>query len=106
MRGAQAHALSAMELSKKLSMPAEMVARAIEELRRSGSVEAAGGLVRLTLSSEDLVGMDELVRLYDEDRIVVVRTLSEIAMEKIRSMAARTFADAFHIRRKKEDGDG
>lgn len=44
---------------------------------------------------------------YREDRIAILNALSAIAMGKIRSMAARAFADAFVLRKKKpEDHDG
>ena len=66
----------------------------------------AGGLVRLTLPADDGKALGELTDLYEEDRITVVRMMSEVAMDKIRGMAARTFADAFTLKKKKEDGDG
>jgi hypothetical protein len=106
LRAAQAMTSSVKELSKKLQMPVDVIERTVEELVRGKYVEVAGGLTRLILKSEDLVPIDELVALYDSDRILVVRTLSEIAMDKIRGMAARTFADAFHLRKKKDSEDG
>jgi hypothetical protein len=49
-----------------------------------------------------------LTKLYDEDRIVVLRLIAQIAIERVRSQAATLFADAFVIRSKKrkEDPDG
>lgn len=46
-----------------------------------------------------------LMVLYTEDRVAVVATLSSNAMRRIRSMAARTFAEAF-VLKKKRDGAG
>lgn len=106
LRGAPAMTSSINELSKKLQLAPDLVGRAIDDLVRSHLIEVAGGLTRLTPGSEDLAAIDELVQVYDDDRILVVRTLSEIAMDKIRGMAARTFADAFHFRKKKDGQDG
>lgn len=103
---ATAHTSSVPELSKALSMPRDLVERAIDELARAAAVNHAGGLVRLTLGADDGRALGELTQLYDDDRITVVRMMSEVAMDKIRGMAARTFADAFTLKKKKEDGDG
>ncbi len=94
------------ELASAIALPLEIVSRAVDELVRAGFVENAGGLTRLTASPADRAAVGELVELYDEDRILVVRALSQIAMDKIRGMAARTFADAFKLRKKREDDDG
>jgi hypothetical protein len=49
---------------------------------------------------------ETLMKHYTEDRVLVVNTATRIAMERIRNMAASTFADAFLIRpRKKRDDD-
>lgn len=103
---APAHTSSVPELAKEVQLSEDVVERTVDELRRGGLVHVAGGLVRLTLQPADAAAVSELAELYDEDRVLVVRTLSEIAVEKIRSMAARTFADAFQLRRKKRDSDG
>ena len=43
--------------------------------------------------------------LYDEDRLSVVTALASSATRRIRSMAARTFAEAFVLKKKYKDGD-
>lgn len=103
---APARTLSVPELSKQLQLPRDIVERGVDELCRVGVVHVAGGLARLAIPADDPTALEELAALYDEDRLLVVRTLTDIAMNKIRGMAARTFADAFQLRRKKEDGDG
>lgn len=40
-----------------------------------------------------------LCRLYDSERLLVVRFMTALAMDRIRASAARTFADAFRFRR-------
>lgn len=103
---APASTSSTPELIRQLQLGRDEVERAVDELRRASTVEVAGGLVRLTVSAEEGAAIAELAQLYDDDRLLVVRTMSEIAMDRIRGMAARTFADAFTIKRKKGDGDG
>lgn len=47
-----------------------------------------------------------LADVYEERRLEVMRILSDSALERIRSAAARTFADAFVIGRSKGKKDG
>ncbi len=103
---APAHTSSIPELASKLGLTRELVERAVLELARTGIVHVAGGLTRLTVSGADAPAFAELARLYEEDRLLVVRIMSEVAMDRIRGMAARTFADAFQLRKKKDDDDG
>jgi sulfur relay (sulfurtransferase) DsrF/TusC family protein len=101
-----AHTLSVPELCTRLKLSSRVVDRGIDELTHAGVVRLADGAVRLTLDAQDVPAMDEIAALYDEDRLLVVRALTEIAMEKSRGMTARAFADAFQLRKKKEDDDG
>lgn len=107
LQRAPAHTLSMPELSEQLQLSSQLVERGVDELARAGVVDVASGRARLTLPPQDVAALDEIATLYDEDRLLVIRTLTEIAMDKMRGMAARAFADAFKIRRKKEEnGDG
>jgi predicted transcriptional regulator len=93
---APARTLSIPELAAEVQLAEGLVERTVEELRGAGLVEVAGGLVRLAAEWGGGAGeaaVTELAELYDEDRVLVVRTLSELAVEKIRGMAARTFAE-------------
>ena len=72
----------------------------------AGDLDGAGKIARLTPKPEDAEAVSELAALYDEDRLLVLKALSKVAMERIRGMAARTFADAFQLRGKKDDEDG
>lgn len=56
--------------------------------------------------SAQAVGVDRLARAYVERRLEVVRQMSANAIARLRSSAARTFADAFLLGNKKtRDGD-
>jgi hypothetical protein len=41
-----------------------------------------------------------LCRLYDEDRLAVLKEMTALAMDRIRNSAARAFSEAFRIRRR------
>jgi hypothetical protein len=99
------HALSLCELSTKLKLSSQIVERGLDELVHAGAVRLVDEVVHLSLAPQDIPAMDEIATVYDDDRLLVVRTLTELSMNRIRGMAARAFADAFQLRRKKEDGD-
>lgn len=103
---ATAHTRSARELATDTRLPIDTIERALGELVAAKFVELAGGLARLAIPAAQREHLGMLVELYEGDRILFVRLLSEISMTKIRGMAARAFADAFQLRKKPEDGDG
>jgi hypothetical protein len=103
---ATARTQSPRELSARIQLPVDLVERALEELVAAKFVELAGGLARLTVPAHLVDDVQALVELYATDRILIVRTLSELAVNRVRSMAARAFADAFQLRKKSEDDDG
>lgn len=47
-----------------------------------------------------------LMALYAEDRLSVVAALASVSVHRIRSMAARTFAEAFVLQKKHRKGEG
>jgi DNA-binding IclR family transcriptional regulator len=102
--------LSITELAHKFGLQPEETRGIVAELVRSNlvAVDLADGeeIVRIAPKDEDGAALNELARLYDEDRVLVVKTLSTIALDRIRGMAARTFADAFQLRKKKDRDDG
>jgi hypothetical protein len=103
---ATARTQSPRELAARIQLPLDLVERALEDLVAAKYVELAGGLARLTVPAALVPDVQALVELYATDRILIVRTLSELAMDRVRGMAARAFADAFLIRKKSEDDDG
>ena len=103
---AAARTKSPKELAARIELPVDLVYRALADLVAAKFVELAGGLARLTIPADHVDQMQELVEIYATDRILIVRTLSELAMERVRGMAARAFADAFQLRKKGEDDNG
>jgi hypothetical protein len=80
----------------------------IGELRKAMLVDLnTGGDAQLMPPTEaDRRAVTELVEIYRADRAIVVRVLGELAMGRIRGMAAKAFSDAFVIKGKKGDSDG
>lgn len=100
--------LTAMMLADAVRLSHDHVATAVDELVQDGLLrEGPGGTVTYVVRSGDQdAALRSLARLYDDDRVLVVRALTQVAMDRLRSSAARTFADAFVVRRKKEPDDG
>ena len=97
------------ELCKALTLPRETIKQVTIELRTGMLCElTSDDEVRLVpLTEHERATVAELVKLYTEDRFAVVRALGQLAVERIRSLASRTFATAFIIRRdKKKPDDG
>lgn len=77
----------------------------LDELLQGGFVERRGQLCMLGPRAAE-PAVVSLLSLYDADRMVVVAELSSLALERIRSMASRAFANAFVLRKKRGDDDG
>jgi DNA-binding GntR family transcriptional regulator len=99
--------LSVPDLATALQIPRDVVRRLVMELRAASLVELTlRGQIQLQLPSPaDERAFAELSRLYRSDPVHVIRLLSDIAMERIRTMASRAFAKAFTLRKKDGSGD-
>ena len=91
------------DLARELQVGTDVMRRVAADLARSGLVELDGESVRLTPQDDELQTIAEGARV---DPRTMMRLLSSLALDRIRGMAARSFADAFTLRKKKEDGDG
>lgn len=109
-------AMTVADLARVLDLAPDEVRGVATELAHGGlvTIESAGAgqtdraseVVRLAPNDADAAALAELAVLYDEDCALVVKTLSTIAMDRIRGMAARRFADAFRLRKRKDGDDG
>lgn len=99
--------MSRTELERECRFSPDTVLEALGSLSQMNVVEldAERSFARLGKVAQD-PAFDALMRFYDDDRSAVLAMLSKVAMERIRSMAARAFADAFILRRKQGDDDG
>ena len=95
------------ELMRALQLEREATHALIAELARAGLVEIdeQGGGIRL---GGHAVGAawDELMQLYDEDRLMIVSALSALAVERIRTMAVRAFGEALVSKKKANKNEG
>jgi hypothetical protein len=103
---ASGKAMSHPQLETACQLSSELIEDALPSLQRSNIVELnpVDRSIRLGIASQD-PRFVALMQLYNEDRAGVLAVLSSAVMQRLRSMTARAFADAFVIR-KKRDGNG
>jgi DNA-binding IclR family transcriptional regulator len=71
----------------------------VADLVACGIVTAEEGRVKLDAGPRE-EAVAELERVYDTDRMTLVKAIAEAAMDRLRNLAGRAFADAFVIRKK------
>lgn len=92
-------------LRERLDLDRDELRRSLRELAAAGFV-TEGDERRVTLSRLDAEReprLSEIVTLYEQDKTRLVIAITEISLDRIRALAARAFADAFVIRRRKGD---
>lgn len=98
-------AWSAAEMAAALHIDDPLASRALAELSDRGVIEVSGEAqhARYRIGSEDELRrlVDLVARANVENRLEVVRLMHINAIKRMRAAAARTFADAFLVRRKK-----
>ena len=99
--------MSRSDLETECRFVPDTVDEALGSLLHMNVIEfdAERKLVRLGPATQD-PAFQTLMATYDDDRPAVLAMLSTIAMERIRSMTAGAFADAFVLRKKRGDDDG
>jgi hypothetical protein len=107
-----AQARSAEEVAAALRITVAGVAGALKELGEHRLLVAQGASAaaqRWRYAPADgslATSVDKLAQAYAGQRLEVVKQMSTNAIERLRSSAARTFADAFLLRGKRKDGGG
>jgi len=96
------------ELARELQVGDDVLRRLAVDLARTGVVNVdTDDRVHFTPNPAELGVIAECALLYEADRGHVIALMSAVALDRIRGMAARSFADAFTLRKKKKkDGDG
>ena len=93
------------ELMRALRMDREAVDALVGELARAELVCAGAARSAVELGPAARTPFcEELLRIYEDDRLAVVSTLSALSMARIRDMAARAFSEAF-VSKKKHSKD-
>ncbi len=88
------------DLATQLQVGREALRRVADEVVRSGMIDVNHEDVFRYRPGEWDPLMDEAAHMFAKEPSKLLRALTRIAMERIRGMAARTFADAFRIRKK------
>jgi hypothetical protein len=97
--------LSRDELMGALRMDRESVDGVVGELSCAGLVEASGARGAIGLGpAARTPACEDLLRIYEDDRLAVVSALSALSVARIRDMAARTFSETL-VSKKKLDKD-
>jgi hypothetical protein len=107
---AAASALPLREVATQLQVGRDVMRRVAEEAAAAGIVAIFDDdRIELLATDDELAGIDALGQLCANDRPRMSELLTSVAIERRRTMAARSFADAFKLgskRTKKGDGDG
>src|SRR4051812_47119981 len=96
LAGAPDATMTTDQLSNAVRLPSDVVRETIAELHGAQLVEvsSAGAIQVLAQSQGDRACLDELLDLYASSPLTVMRVLNELAMDRVRNMASRTFAEA------------
>lgn len=101
---AQPAARTTASIASALSLTTDEAKQVIAELHAAGVIVRDGTGWVHDATSRWARDVDELVAIYDRDRIEVLKLMTALAIERVRSQAANVFADAFLLRpRKKRD---
>lgn len=96
-------------LSARFRIAASLVSLALDGLQTGGFVEArAHGAEKqyayIAQSNHVEATLRQLIQAYREHPIPILKQMSANAIERVRTAALRTFADAFILRKDKKDG--
>lgn len=83
----------------------EAMRSSLSELLHAGLIEKRGTAYVLGPRGHEPT-VEEIMTLYGADRMSIIAELSSLAMERIRTMASKAFANAFVLRKKKKDDNG
>jgi predicted ArsR family transcriptional regulator len=89
-----------------LRIPVEAATRALEDLVERGLASVQEGGRRAyrfdPATPEVAAAVAALARVYAEQRLAIIKLLSDHAIERLRTGAARAFADSFLVGRRKK----
>jgi hypothetical protein len=95
------------EVAAVLNLPVPIVSATLDHLRAHHVLETvaeAADTFRYRPESPDAAEcVAALHRAYESDRLSIVKVMSANALERLRTSTIRTFADAFRLRRRKDD---
>lgn len=109
LRAEPDHPWTVDALSARLRIPASLVLLALDALQTAGFVNArpfGAEKQYACVAQTDYVEatLARLVQAYREHPIPILKQMSANAIERVRTAALRTFADAFILRKDNKDG--
>ena len=96
------------ELSERLKLNTQLIEDALSALQALGLVSSLPGHGSLYSPTDPgtRTAAERLLQVYREQPHRIIQLLSSYAIERVRTAALRTFADAFVISKKKDRDDG
>ncbi len=108
LHSAPGRSFTAHDIAETLRLPLDGASAALQGLVSHSLIEADKGRsstkFRFDPRAERAAAVEALARCWSTQRYEVARLLGTYAMERVRNSAARAFADAFVIGRRKKDG--
>ncbi|HEX6239806.1 MAG TPA: helix-turn-helix domain-containing protein [Polyangiales bacterium] len=104
---AESTAQSPRALSEVLNIPESIAESALQNLEAAGLVtrDEAGRAYRYAAADPELASaVEALAEAYRENRVQIIMTISNNAIERMRHGVLQLFSDAFRISRGKKDG--
>jgi hypothetical protein len=97
-------ALTRDALAARAGVPAEQLEQLTSELVAAGLVQRLADST-YRIGTGDAAGVRELAAAWATSRPAVLKAMTGRAVGRIRASAARTFAEAFRLRQRKDDGE-
>jgi hypothetical protein len=109
LSGEPQQAWTIASLSSRVRVLEDLIVEALDALQRSrlvtSAVECGQRVARYAPATAELANAArELFRIFPEQRAAIIVFMNANAIERVRSGAIRTFADAFIIRKEGKDG--
>ncbi|HET9298470.1 MAG TPA: hypothetical protein VFO11_00905 [Candidatus Polarisedimenticolaceae bacterium] len=97
---------SAAEVAEHLRVSSDAVTDALAHMRSHALAESVPGPIPRFryAASQGGTCVEELSAAYEHDRLRIIRRMNANALERLRTSAIRAFAEAFRLRKGRDDG--
>lgn len=101
---AAADPMPLVDAARELQVGPDVLRRVALDVQRGRLLQVLeDDRLRLTPTDGELEALAQGAELYARDRSALFELMTAVAMNRLRSMAARTFADAFRLRKKEDE---
>lgn len=90
------------DVARSIGVATDVAASSLEHLASNGIIEAV--TARTFRYLPNAPGADALVRAYHTETVLVMKQMNQNSIDRVKGGAARTFAEAFLLGRKKDGG--